>query len=148
MRKGEANAHKDRGWEKFTDSGKDITPFVTSFDPGKPFGDVAVIQAINDQQSGVVFILWGGYAAKKGARINKVRHVVPFFCWAHLLLRGTLADTHTHTQKKHQVLQGPHPSPLSAHRGFFGCKHFSKANDYLVQSSKPPINWQDVGDAA
>lgn len=73
-----------------------------------------MIQAINEKNEGVVFILWGSYAAKKGSKIMK---------------------------KKHCVLQGPHPSPLSAHRGFFGCKHFSQANEYLVQRNKDPIDW-------
>jgi uracil-DNA glycosylase len=60
-------------------------------------------------------MLWGAYAKRKGQVI----------------------DT-----RKHLVLTAPHPSPLSAYQGFFGCKHFSKANDYLVRNGLPPINWQ------
>ena len=74
-----------------------------------------VIQTINQHCEHVVFMLWGAYAQRK----------------------GTVIDT-----AKHCVLTAPHPSPLSAHRGFFGCKHFSQANTYLVQHGKTPINWQ------
>ncbi len=73
------------------------------------------IQLVNDQCQGVVFLLWGSYAQKKAAFIN------------------------TH---KHLVLKAPHPSPLSAHRGFIGCGHFSQANQYLQSCNKKPINWQ------
>ncbi|CAK8672585.1 unnamed protein product [Clavelina lepadiformis] len=93
VRASQANSHKDKGWEKFTD---------------------AVISWLNCNLRGVVFILWGAYAQKKGSKINA---------------------------KKHHVLKGVHPSPLSAHRGFFGCQHFSKANDYLIKEGKSPINW-------
>jgi uracil-DNA glycosylase len=89
-----ANAHQGKGWEGFTDK---------------------VIQVVNDECDNVVFMLWGGYAQKKGAVI----------------------DT-----QKHLVLKAPHPSPLSAHRGFLGCQHFSQANDYLSQHGKTAINWQ------
>ena len=75
----------------------------------------AVIQAINDQKENVVFILWGAYAQKKGIQID---------------------------QTKHCVLKAPHPSPLSAHRGFFGSKPFSQTNDYLARMHKKTINWQ------
>lgn len=88
-----ANSHKDRGWEKFTD---------------------ATIKWLNTNTEGVVFILWGNYAQKKGKSINKARHL---------------------------VLSGKHPSPLSAHGGFFGCKHFSKANAYLKEKGKKEIDW-------
>ncbi|XP_020626946.1 uncharacterized protein LOC110064258 [Orbicella faveolata] len=89
----QANSHKDKGWEKFTD---------------------AVIRWINTNLSGVVFLLWGSYAQKKGSFIDK---------------------------KKHCVLKAVHPSPLSAHRGFLGCKHFSQANEYLKKAGKKPIDW-------
>ncbi len=73
-----------------------------------------VIEVVNDNLQSVVFLLWGSYAQKKGAFI----------------------DT-----QKHCVLKSPHPSPLSAHRGFFGSKHFSKANEYLVSKGREPIDW-------
>ncbi|MGV6944668.1 uracil-DNA glycosylase [Sphingobacterium kyonggiense] len=75
----------------------------------------SIIRAISDQQEHVVFILWGGYAIKKAALID---------------------------QSKHLVLTSVHPSPLSVYRGFFGSKHFSKTNDYLLASGKTPIDWQ------
>ncbi len=78
----------------------------------------AVIAAINEQQNNVVFMLWGKPAQTKGANI----------------------DTN-----KHLVLTAPHPSPLSAYRGFLGCQHFSKANAYLLAQGKIPIDWQ-LGD--
>ncbi len=74
-----------------------------------------VIEALNSRDKPMVFILWGSYAQKKGAFI----------------------DT-----SKHLVLKGPHPSPLSAHRGFFGCQHFSKANDFLIKNNQAPIDWE------
>ncbi|QCU89486.1 uracil-DNA glycosylase [Thiomicrorhabdus sediminis] len=74
-----------------------------------------IIELINQQCEHVVFILWGAYAQKKGAAI----------------------DTN-----KHLVIKSPHPSPLSAYRGFFGSRPFSQANHYLIQHGKPPINWQ------
>lgn len=74
-----------------------------------------VIETINERCEHVVFMLWGSYAQKKGSVIDPQRHL---------------------------VLKAPHPSPLSAHRGFLGCRHFSQANDYLVQHGKSPINWQ------
>lgn len=74
-----------------------------------------VIEVLNEREKPMVFILWGSYAQKKGAFVDS---------------------------KKHLVLQGPHPSPLSAHRGFFGCKHFSKANDFLIKSGQAPIDWE------
>ncbi len=75
----------------------------------------AVIHAVNDHCENVVFLLWGSYAQKKGAFI----------------------DT-----DKHCVLKAPHPSPLSAYRGFFGCQHFSKTNSYLDEHQKTIIDWQ------
>jgi len=94
VREHEAGSHRNKGWEKFTDS---------------------VIAEISDQKQGVVFLLWGGYAQKKGAKI----------------------DT-----KKHGVLKSGHPSPLSANRGYwFGNKHFSQANVFLVAKGVKKINW-------
>jgi uracil-DNA glycosylase len=74
----------------------------------------AVIQTISHERKGVVFLLWGAYAQKKEELIDA---------------------------KKHCILKAPHPSPLAAHRGFWGCKHFSKANDYLVSIGQTPISW-------
>jgi len=73
-----------------------------------------IIAEINEHNSGCVFILWGAHAQKKGKNINSAKHL---------------------------ILAGPHPSPLSAYRGFFGCQHFSKANAWLEQHKKPIINW-------
>ena len=72
------------------------------------------IEHINREREGVVFFLWGSYAQKKGKLIDRQRHC---------------------------VLTAPHPSPLSAHRGFLGCGHFSRANQYLLQQGKDPIDW-------
>lgn len=89
-----AGSHQKRGWEEFTD---------------------AAIAALNEYRDGLVFVLWGSYAHKKGEMINP---------------------------EKHFVLKSPHPSPLSAHRGFFGNHQFSKINDYLISRGQAPINWQ------
>ncbi len=89
-----AGSHQNRGWEEFTD---------------------AAIAAVNNHREGLVFVLWGSYAQKKGAVIDS---------------------------KKHLILQSPHPSPLSAHRGFFGNHQFSTINRYLQKHGKTPINWQ------
>ncbi|RWX78934.1 uracil-DNA glycosylase [Neorhizobium lilium] len=75
----------------------------------------AVIRMVNDRCNGVVFMLWGSYAQKKAAFVD---------------------------QSKHLVLKAPHPSPLSAHNGFFGSRHFSKANDFLISRGKEPIDWR------
>lgn len=75
----------------------------------------AVVNVVNRECEHCAFILWGSYAQKKGRVIDA---------------------------NKHLVLKGPHPSPLSAYRGFFGCKHFSKANDYLAAKGIAPVNWQ------
>lgn len=91
---GQAGAHQGKGWEAFTDR---------------------VIDIVNREREGVVFILWGSYARKKGKAID---------------------------QQRHHVLEGPHPSPLSAYRGFFGCRHFSLANQWLQQQGWPPVDWQ------
>lgn len=94
VRKGEAGSHQNKGWEIFTD---------------------AVIQKISDQKNDVVFLLWGGFAKKKGAKIDR---------------------------NKHHVLESGHPSPLSANKGhWFGNKHFSKTNIYLASKEKSEINW-------
>ena len=88
-----AHSHAKIGWEQFTN---------------------VVIQQLSDHCDGLVFLLWGSHAQKKGLVIDK---------------------------HKHHVLNAPHPSPLSAYRGFFGCKHFSQTNDLLKQQGKTPINW-------
>ncbi len=74
----------------------------------------AAIRIVNDQSDNVVFLLWGAYAQKKASFVDQARHL---------------------------VLRAPHPSPLSAHNGFFGCRHFSRANDFLVTHGKSPIDW-------
>lgn len=91
---GQAGAHQGKGWETFTDR---------------------VIEIVNREREGVVFILWGNYARKKGRAIDRQRH---------------------------HVLEGPHPSPLSAYRGFFGCRHFSQANQWLEAQGRPAVHWQ------
>lgn len=73
------------------------------------------IQVVNEAREGVVFMLWGSYAQKKSQLING---------------------------RKHLILKAPHPSPLSAYRGFMGCGHFEQANDYLEKHGQPPINWR------
>jgi len=93
VEKSQAGSHRGKGWETFTD---------------------AVVDALNQQREGLVFLLWGSYAQKKGRLIESRRHC---------------------------VLQSPHPSPLAAHRGFFGCRHFSRANDYLASKLHTPIDW-------
>lgn len=75
----------------------------------------AVIKTISDQKENVVFLLWGAYAKNKANLIDS---------------------------NKHLILKAPHPSPLSAYRGFFGCQHFSKANEYLKKHGQTEINWQ------
>lgn len=74
----------------------------------------SIIKHISNEKSGVVFMLWGAYAQKKAELIDK---------------------------SKHKILLAPHPSPLSAHRGFFGCNHFLEANEYLQSLNKTPIEW-------
>lgn len=76
-----------------------------------------VIQKVVEQKSGVVFLLWGKFAQEKQILIDET---------------------------KHHVLKAAHPSPLSAHNGFFGCKHFSKTNDYLIKQGQDPIDWKIV----
>ena len=94
VEQGKAGSHQRKGWEQFTD---------------------AAIEHLNREREGLVFMLWGSYAQKKGAIIDR---------------------------QKHLVLTAPHPSPLSAHRGFIGCGHFSRANEYLREQGKEPIDWR------
>jgi uracil-DNA glycosylase len=75
----------------------------------------AVIRAVNEDCEHVVFMLWGSYAQKKAAFVDGSRHL---------------------------ILKAPHPSPLSAHNGFFGCRHFSQANEYLLSKGRNAIDWQ------
>ena len=93
VERGRAGSHQGKGWEQFTDR---------------------AIQALNQQRDGLVFLLWGSYAQKKGQFIDA---------------------------SKHLILKAPHPSPLSAHRGFFGCGHFSKANEWLQNQGQEKIDW-------
>ncbi|WP_207951975.1 uracil-DNA glycosylase [Pseudomaricurvus alcaniphilus] len=90
---GRAGSHQGRGWEEFTDR---------------------VVALLNTRREGLVFMLWGSYAQKKGRIIDRSRHC---------------------------VLESPHPSPLSAHRGFLGNGHFSQANAYLQERGETPIDW-------
>lgn len=94
VERGLAASHQGRGWERFTD---------------------AIIRAVNEADHPVVFMLWGSYAQKKAAFVDRSRHL---------------------------VLRAPHPSPLSAHSGFFGCRHFSQANAFLVSKGYDPIDWR------
>ncbi|NZA25253.1 uracil-DNA glycosylase [Luteimonas sp. SJ-92] len=93
VEQGRAGAHQGRGWEAFTDH---------------------AVETLGREREGLVFMLWGSYAQKKGAVIDA---------------------------RRHRVLRTTHPSPLSAHRGFLGCGHFSAANDYLVRTGAAPIDW-------
>lgn len=93
VRKGQANSHKDRGWEKLTRK---------------------IIEIVGKRKEPIAFLLWGSYAQ------------------SYQDLIGT----------QHLVLKAPHPSPLSAYRGFFGCKHFSKCNEFLIQNGLTPIDWK------
>ncbi len=91
---GRAASHQGKGWERFTD---------------------AIIKLLNDQPRPMVFILWGAYAQRKAAFVDKARHL---------------------------VIASAHPSPLSAHNGFLGSKPFSKANAFLIAHGQKPIDWQ------
>lgn len=93
VQQGMAGSHQGKGWEGFTD---------------------AAIGALNREREGLVFMLWGSYAQKKGQLIDGQRHC---------------------------ILRSVHPSPLSAHRGFLGCGHFSAANQYLESRGVAPIDW-------
>jgi len=86
-------SHQKKGWEDFTD---------------------AAIQKLSEKKENIVFILWGAYAQKKGAIIDR---------------------------KKHFIIESPHPSPFAAHRGFFGSKPFSRCNEYLTSQNRAPIDW-------
>lgn len=88
-----AGSHQNKGWEEFTDS---------------------VINHLAKEKQGIVFLLWGSYAQKKGGFIDETKHL---------------------------VLKSVHPSPLSAYRGFFGNNHFSQTNNYLISNGKKPIDW-------
>ncbi|MET4675452.1 MULTISPECIES: uracil-DNA glycosylase [unclassified Luteibacter] len=90
---GQAASHQGKGWEGFTD---------------------AAIDALNREREGLVFLLWGSHAQKKGQLIDGKRHL---------------------------ILRSVHPSPLSAHRGFMGCGHFAKTNAYLASRGEAPIDW-------
>lgn len=94
VRAHQAGSHQGKGWEHFTD---------------------AIIQAVNEQDRPIVYLLWGRPAQAK----------IPML-----------------TNPKHLILKAPHPSPLSAYRGFFGCKHFSQTNDFLMENGIAPIDWQ------
>ncbi len=93
VEEGRAGSHQGKGWEGFTDH---------------------VIDVLNREREGLVFLLWGSYAQAKGKVIDA---------------------------RRHRVLKAPHPSPLSAHRGFLGCRHFSQANDYLARRGLAGIDW-------
>lgn len=93
VRAGNAGSHQKRGWEEFTD---------------------AAIRVLAEKRKNLVFILWGSYAQRKGAFIDRERHL---------------------------VLTSPHPSPLSAYAGFFGNHHFTLTNDYLTKHGETPIEW-------
>jgi uracil-DNA glycosylase len=93
VRAATAGSHQNKGWEPFTD---------------------AAIGALAREQAGLVFLLWGSHARRKGAAIDRQRHL---------------------------VLECAHPSPLSAYKGFLGCRHFSKTNTYLVERGTAPIEW-------
>jgi len=91
---GRAASHQGKGWEQFTD---------------------AIIRLLNQQPRPIVFILWGSYAQKKGAMVDRSRHL---------------------------VIASAHPSPLSAHNGFLGSKPFSQTNEFLRKNGEPEINWE------
>jgi uracil-DNA glycosylase len=94
VERGRAGSHQGKGWEGFTD---------------------AVVDHLNRERNGLVFLLWGSPAQAK----------------------GRLVDT-----QRHRVLKAPHPSPLSAHRGFIGCGHFSKTNQWLTEHGQMPVEWR------
>jgi uracil-DNA glycosylase len=93
VEEGRAGSHQGQGWEGFTDH---------------------VVETLDREREGLVFLLWGSYAQAKGRVIDP---------------------------RRHRVLKAPHPSPLSAHRGFLGCGHFSAANDYLARRGAGPVDW-------
>ena len=93
VEQGKAGSHQGKGWEEFTDH---------------------VVEVLDREREGLVFMLWGSYAQKKGRIVDA---------------------------RRHRVLRTTHPSPLSAHRGFLGCGHFSAANEYLKRRGQAPIDW-------
>ena len=93
VRAHQAGSHQNKGWETFTD---------------------AVVRAIAERKTGIVYMLWGSYAQRKGAIASPLNNC---------------------------ILKAVHPSPLSVYRGFFGCRHFSQANEYLLSHGKEPIVW-------
>ena len=93
VEEGKAASHQKKGWEQFTD---------------------VIIQKLNQSRQGLVFVLWGAYAQKKAAFVDRTKHL---------------------------VLESVHPSPLSVHRGFYGSKPFSQANAYLKKNFEKPIDW-------
>jgi len=93
VERGSAGAHQGKGWERLTDK---------------------IVSLLSEQRDGLVFLLWGSHAQRKGQMIDRERHL---------------------------VLTAPHPSPLSAHRGFFGCRHFSRANEWLQERGDSSIDW-------
>ncbi len=97
VEEGRAAAHRDRGWERFTD---------------------AVVRAVAEKEQPVVFLLWGSHAQKKAAFVRDVS-----------------------AGGRHLVLTAPHPSPLSAYKGWFGSRHFSRANAFLAQHGRGTIDW-------
>ncbi len=94
VRAGEAGSHQGRGWESLTGE---------------------LLRRLSERRNGLVFLLWGSHARRRGELIDASRHL---------------------------LLEAPHPSPLSAYRGFFGCRHFSKANAYLHATGQTPVDWQ------
>ena len=94
VEEGNAGSHQGKGWEGFTDH---------------------VVEVLNREREGLVFLLWGSHAQRKGKVIDP---------------------------RRHRILKAPHPSPLSAHRGFLGCRHFSQTNGLLQEAGITPINWQ------
>ena len=100
VEEGRPGSHQGKGWEGFTDH---------------------VVDVLNREREGLVFLLWGSYAQAKGKVIDS---------------------------RRHRVLKAPHPSPLSAHRGFFGCGHFSATNQYLARQGQTPIDWSLPAHAA
>ncbi len=93
VRASSPGSHQNKGWETFTD---------------------AVVKRLSDEREGLVFLLWGAYAQRKGEIIDTSRHL---------------------------VLKAAHPSPFAAHKGFFGCRHFGKANDYIGKNGGTPVSW-------
>ncbi len=93
VERGNAGAHQGKGWERLTDR---------------------IVSLLSDERDGLVFLLWGSYAQRKGQMIDR---------------------------DKHLVLTAPHPSPLSAHRGFFGCRHFSRANEWFQSRGESVVEW-------